>query len=78
VGEKKRPQGEIGILKRVEPSVIPPANRCFLYIDHDGSSYIGCLLFDDRVFCSQIVRILQANLNKTVAQIGSIDLTHTL
>ena len=72
------PRGEVGFLRRVEKSNILPADRCFLSIDYDGASYIGCLLCSDHVFCSQIVKILQANLNKTIAEIGSIDLTHTL
>ena len=66
------------ILRRVEKSNLPQTDRCFLFIDYEGSSYIGCLLCSDHVFCSQIVRILQVHLNKTIAQIGSIDLTHTL
>ena len=74
----KRPRGEVGILRRVEKSNLPQTDRCFLFIDYEGSSYIGCLLCSDHAFCSQIVRILQVHLNKTIAQIGSIDLTHTL
>ena len=62
---------------RVEKSNLPQTDRCFLFIDFEGSSYIGCLLCSDHIFCSQIVRILQVHLNKTIAQIGSIDLTHT-
>ena len=77
-GNDKRPRGEVGILRRVEKSNVLPADRCFLYIDYEDSSYIGCLLCADHAFCSQIVRILEANLNKTIAQIGSIDLSHTL
>src|SRR5215510_11625148 len=56
--ENKRPRGEIGIFKGVSLSKIKPADRCYLYIDHEGSSYIGCLLFDDPAFCSQIVELL--------------------
>jgi len=55
-----------------------PANKCFLYIDYEDASYIGCLLCSDHVFCSQIVRLLEANLNKTIAQIGSLDISHLL
>jgi hypothetical protein len=54
------------------------ANRCFLYVDYEDSSYIGCLLCSEHVFCSQIVRILEANLNKTIAQIGSMDISRLL
>ena len=77
-GNNNHPRGKVGILKRVEKSNVLPADRCFLHIDYEGSYYIGCLLCSDHAFCSQIVRILQANLNRAIAQIGSIDLTHTL
>jgi hypothetical protein len=77
--EKKSLSGEIGILREVAPSlVLPAADRCFLYIDHEGSSYIGCLLFDDSAFCSQIAELLRGYLNRPVAEIGSIDLAYTL
>src|SRR5262245_23971419 len=76
--ENKRPRGEIGILKAVEVSKVPPTNRCFLCIDYEGSSYLGCLLFDDGVFCSQIVTLLRGYLNSPIADIGSLDLAYTL
>jgi hypothetical protein len=74
------PRGEVGILKSVTESHIEPStsNRCFLYIDYEGSSYIGCLLCSDHVFCTQLMKVLEANCNKTIAEIGSLDLTHTL
>jgi hypothetical protein len=50
----KRPRGEIGILKAVSLSTIQPANRCYLYIDHEASSYIGCLLVEDIAFCRHL------------------------
>ena len=76
--DNKHPRGEVGILKRVEKSNVLPADRCFLYIDYEGSYYIGCLLCSDHAFCSQIVRILEANLNKAIAQIGSLDISRLL
>jgi hypothetical protein len=64
--EKKGLSGEIGILREVAPSlVLPVADRCFLYIDHEGSSYIGSLLFDDSTFCSQIVELLRRLLESS-------------
>jgi hypothetical protein len=77
-GDNEHPQGEVGILKRVEQSKVLPANRCFLYIDYEDASYIGCLLCSDHVFCSQIVRLLEANLNETISAIGSLDISHLL
>ena len=76
--DNDHPAGEIGILRDVQLSNIEPADRCFLYIDFDGASYIGCLLIDDTVFCRQIVELLLANRNKPIAAIGSLDLSSTL
>jgi hypothetical protein len=76
--ENKHPRGEIGILTSVEVSNVPPANRCFLCIDYEGSSYMRCLLFDDRAFCGQIVTLLRGYLNRPIAEIGSLDLSYTL
>ena len=42
----------------VLPSHIEPADRCFLYIDHLGASYIGCLLIEHNIFCRQVVDLL--------------------
>src|SRR5262245_25099726 len=70
-GNNTHPRGEVGILRRVEKSKVLPANRFFLYIDHEESSYIGCLICSDRLFCSQLVRILEHHLNKTIVKIGS-------
>jgi hypothetical protein len=76
--ENKHPRGEVGILTAVEVSNVPPSNRCFLCIDYAGSSYMGCLLFDDCAFRDQIVMLLRGYLSRPIAEIGSIDLAHTL
>jgi len=73
----KHPKGEIGILKSVTFSNTLPANRCFLNIYYEGSDYLGCLLFDNHVFGSQIANLLQDCCNRPIAEIGSLDLTHT-
>jgi len=76
--ENKHPRGEIGTLTAVDVSNVPPANRCFLSIDCEESSYMGCLLFDDCAFCDQIVKLLRSNLNRPIVEIGSLDVSHTL
>jgi hypothetical protein len=76
--EDKRPQGEIGILKAVFLSNLKPADRFFLYIDYEESSYLGCLLFDDHRFCQQMAEILQFCRHRSIAEIGGLDLSHTL
>jgi hypothetical protein len=75
--EDKRPKGEFGILKTVLLSK-HWVNRCFLLIFHEESSYMGCLLFDDYVFCGQITKLLEAHCNRRIVDIGSLDLSHTL
>ena len=76
--ENKRPRGEIGILKKVSLTQIKPAKQCYLYIEHEGSLYIGCLLFDDIAFCRHMTEILQSCCNRPIAEIGGLDLSHTL
>jgi len=73
-GEDQRPRGEIGILKEVFFSIVQPADRCFLYIDYEGSSYLGALLFDDYAFCNNIAEFLQFYLNCSIAEIGGLEL----
>jgi hypothetical protein len=76
--ENKRPRGEIGILKAVTLTQITPADRCYLYIDYEGSEYIGCLMFDDPAFCRQIAELLQFCCNRPIAEIGGLDVSYTL
>jgi hypothetical protein len=76
--ENKRPRGEVGILQEVRLSNINPANRCFLSIEHEGSSYIGCLLIENQTFCAQIVNVLQGHCSCPITDIGSLDVAHTL
>jgi hypothetical protein len=76
--EDRNPRGEIGILWQVVPSNTVPADRCFLYMHHEGSSYVGCLLIDDTAFCSEIMKLLQDCCNRPIAEIGSLDLFDTL
>jgi hypothetical protein len=70
--EDKCPKGEIGILKTVLLPKMHP-NRCFMLIFYDESSYMGCLLFDDPVFCTQIAKLLQDCRNRSITEIGSLD-----
>ena len=73
---KYGPKGELGILKTVLLSK-HWANRCLLLIFHEESSYMGCLLFDDYVFCGQLAKLLDSYCNRSIAEIGGLDLSHT-
>jgi hypothetical protein len=71
--ETQRPRVEIGRLEAVRPSVNTPANRCFLTMSHERATYIGCLLIDNIDCCDKIVKLLQNNLNRPIAEIGSLE-----
>jgi hypothetical protein len=77
-GENKRPKDEIGILKQVMPYAMPPSNKCFLVVDHEGAEYMGCLLFADPGFCRDIHKLLLSHLGDSIEQIGDVDVSHTL
>jgi hypothetical protein len=77
-GRNQHPKGEVGTLKAVLRSDMQPPNRCFLLISHKGSEYLGCLLFDDPAFCHQVMELLKSHYNRSIAEIGGLDLTFTL
>jgi hypothetical protein len=72
--EKENGIGEIGILKEVALSNVKPVNRCYLYIEHEGSSYVGCLVFDDMAFCRHVAEVLRFRCNRPIAEIGGLEL----
>jgi hypothetical protein len=78
LSSKKQLRGEIGVLKMVTECRTETTNSCFLHIEHGGSSYIGCLLFNDPAFCAQIVTLLRGYLNRPISEIGSLDLSYSL
>ena len=77
-GEDRRTRGEVGILKKVIPSKLKPANMVYLYIDHEDSLYMGWLLFDNPVFCRHIAQVLESCLDRSIAEIGGLVLSYLL
>ena len=71
------PRAEVGILKHVVRHDDQP-DRCFLLMAHEPDYYIGCLMFDDHAFCKLIHELLQFCIGRSIQEIGSIDLSHTL
>jgi hypothetical protein len=59
-------------------SGIQPDDRCYLLMNHEDSSYMGCLLFDNDKFCPYIAHFLENYSHRPIAQIGSLELTFTL
>ena len=69
-------RGEIGRLKYVLSGGTP--GRFFLIIEHEGQTYVGCLLFHDRIFCAEMSAIIQSHAGFTTKGIGDLDLSGTL
>ncbi len=69
-------RGEIGRLKNILPN--SNSDKCFLLIEHEGEGYIGCLFFEDAIFCSQIISIIKTHIGRTIKEIGDLDLSCTL
>ena len=74
--DKPSLRGEIGELKYVLGQ--SSKNTCFLLIARDDEHYLGALLFDDRLFCQQICKLLQGFTGRTIKKIGDFDLSHLL
>jgi hypothetical protein len=76
-GEKELAKGEVGLLKDVKFGN-GHLNRFFIFMDHDGGAYVGCLLFDNYVFCRQIYSLLQGHRGRSIYFIGGLDVSYTL
>jgi len=76
-GGVKTIKGEIGVLKFVTVHTQMP-NRIFLFIDHEGEMYTGCLLFNYLPFCRQLELILERQIGASIKEIGDLDLSYTL
>lgn len=72
--ENKHPRGEVGILKRVTPSITGDRDRFFLYIEYENSTYMGCLLIENPEFCHQVFATLQEHCGCSMKDVGSLEL----
>jgi hypothetical protein len=70
-------RGEMGILKRVSYSSMA-GYACHLYMEYEGRKYVGTVLIDDAAFCWQLYFVLQRQAERSLEQIGSLDLSYTL
>jgi CheY-like chemotaxis protein len=69
--ENKFLKGEVGILRWVGLTGNQPPDRCYLLIDHEGSSYMGCLLFDDYEFCRYLAKLLESTAIVPLLRLGA-------
>jgi len=77
IDARRKLRGEIGILKHViEHDALP--NKGFLVIEHEGERWMGCLLIEDRMFCEQTCDLLKTHLDRSIKEIGDMDLIFTM
>lgn len=70
-------KGEIGVLKYVYGND-RVSNKCFLVIEHENTTYVGCLIFNDHSFCAELSKLLRDQVGRPIQDIGSLDLGRTL
>jgi hypothetical protein len=69
--------GEVGTLEDVMMSNLSD-NKIFMFMQYQGSRYMGFLAFDDSTFCRQIYDLLKSKAGLSIKEIGDIDLSYTL
>jgi len=74
--KERTPKGEVGLLKKVlyEPD---SRGKIFLIIDYEDAEYVGCLLFDSRIFCEQVAERLGTYCGMSIEALGSLDIVPT-
>jgi hypothetical protein len=73
--ENPLPEGEVGVLRRVEttdPSLIAP--HCILVIRYGSEDYLGSVFFDDEEFLQKICSVLNDHIGLSISEIGSLDI----
>jgi len=72
-----KPIGEVGTLEdAVMRNLID--NKVFMFMQYQGSRYMGFVAFDDSTFCRQIYGLLKSKAGLSIKEIGDIDLSYTL
>ena len=69
--DKSTLRGEIGTLKFSQSS--PNVKQCYLVIEHQKVRYIGWVFCTDPKFCSLLGSVLAHNQNRTIEEIGDLD-----
>ena len=75
----KHPKGEVGTLKQVKFFDGPFASRCFLWIEHEEGTYLGCVLLvllSDAAFGQRMSKLLQDNYGRSVEYIGGLNVSY--
>lgn len=75
-----QPKGEVGMLREIHrPAVdFSPPNKFFIVMEFEGTSYMGCVVFENVAFCNQVETLLRAHCGCSIEHIGGLDLSYTL
>ena len=73
LGTQSHPHLGMSVLKHVIPDQRRP-NKCFLVVEKNGQGYVGLLEFDDPRLCARLSKILLQHTDRTIRDIGDIDL----
>ena len=69
--------GEVGVLEDVSMHRLI-TNKIFIAARHREERYIAVLAFDDETFAQQLYQILLQNVDRSIKEIGDLDLSHLL
>ena len=75
-GEKATVLSEIGILRDVKTHDAI-SSICFLFVEHNGGSFIGRLLCESSSLCQDLVRFLRQHRGEPLKQIAGLGLDLT-
>ncbi len=67
----KTVKGEGGFLKEVYYDA-GTSNKCFLVIDRQLQSYMGCITCPTRSFCIQLTHFLRGHIGRSIEDIGEL------
>jgi|KBSMisStandDraft_5_1062788.scaffolds.fasta_scaffold615811_2 hypothetical protein len=63
--------GEIGILKDVK-TYDSISSRCFLFIEHNGATFMGRVSCDSAMVCQVLVNLLKRHIGEPLRSIGDL------
>jgi hypothetical protein len=75
-GIVKTVKGEVGVLKEAYYDV-GTSTKCFLIIDYQSQSYMGCITCPTRYFCTQLTHFLRDHIGRSIEDIGDLDISYT-
>jgi hypothetical protein len=64
--------GEVGILRDVKTHDAI-SSKCFLFMEHNGASFVGRMSVDSTALCQKLVRLLKQHRGEPLNLIGELD-----